>query len=390
MDKKELYNVGLDLIYLAACALDGRLPEKEKLAVMDLKSIYKMAKRHSMQGIVYFSIEKCREKYGDDIIDEELFNKWKSSYHLVVNRLVRFDLEREALCAFLEEKGVWYLCLKGVVLQNYYPALGMRQMTDNDILVDPTACKMIREYMIGRGYTVYSYGTHCHDTYCKGNITFEIHRKLYEDDKKTKSGWKYYRNVKNMLKNGEKPFEMRFADDDFYVYYAFHAYKHYAISGCGIRTLMDMYVYLSAKGDTLDLDKINRELSVLGIRNYENSSRELAFKLFSFDKYGEENLTDEQKEMLEYYILSGTFGTSKQRIENSVSDISGGEAVTASVKLRYIIKRIFPDMEYYRNNHPKASKFIVTIPILWLIRIFRGLKKGKTVAGEVKHLNKMK
>lgn len=38
-----------------------------------------------------------------------------------------------------------------------------------------------------------------------------------------------------------------------------HAYKHYGGSGTGLRTLMDFYAYLNAKGDTFNLDYIRTE-----------------------------------------------------------------------------------------------------------------------------------
>lgn len=38
-----------------------------------------------------------------------------------------------------------------------------------------------------------------------------------------------------------------------------YAYKHYSGSGTGLRTLMDFYAYLNAKGDTFNLDYIRTE-----------------------------------------------------------------------------------------------------------------------------------
>ena len=45
------------------------------------------------------------------------------------------------------------------------------------------------------GYEIMSYGNHCHDTYRKDGIIFEIHRKLAEDSDKTKKAYHYYKNV---------------------------------------------------------------------------------------------------------------------------------------------------------------------------------------------------
>ena len=49
--------------------------------------------------------------------------------------------------------------------------------------------------MTENGYEIMSYGNHCHDTYRKDGIIFEIHRKLAEDSDKTKKAYHYYKNV---------------------------------------------------------------------------------------------------------------------------------------------------------------------------------------------------
>jgi len=394
LEKKEISPICLDMIYLAACSFHGRLPERARIEEMDLHAVYKMAKRHSMQSIVYILVSKCVKEYGGEIIDTELLLRWKQDHHATLARLVSFDIEREQLLDFLDKNGIWYLCLKGILLQHYYPALGMRQMTDNDILVDRAGCRKIREYMTERGFEVYSYGTHCHDTYIKGGVAFEIHRTLAEDGGKTKDAFSYYENVKDKLLPGKRAAELQFCDEDFYIYYIFHAYKHYSIAGCGVRTLMDIYAFLSKKGDGLDKEYLNAELSALGLTEYERRSRELAFALFSADATEQSAdilaLDDELTQMLNYYLHSGTFGTKNQQIENSVSEISRGGDVTVFTKLLYLIRRVFPGMDYYRNSYPRASKFLVTIPFLWLIRIFRGIGKGKSVAKEVEHLKEIK
>ena len=165
MNKDLVYRVGIDMIYLASCALDGRLPEKNRLLEMDFDLVHRMAKKHSMQAITYISLAKALEKYNDIEIDEQLLSGWKKEYHMLVNKLVQLDMERESLYAFLESEGAWYIGLKGIHLSRYYPTLGMRQMTDNDILVDADFCPRIRDYFTSRGYKVESYGNHCHDIY---------------------------------------------------------------------------------------------------------------------------------------------------------------------------------------------------------------------------------
>ena len=392
MEKERIYRVGLDVIYMASCALRNQVPERFRLSEMDFARLYKMAKRHSMEAIVYLSLNSANEKYADLNIDPDLLSRWKRDYHETIKRLVQLDLERENLYAFLESEGSWYVGLKGIVLSHYYPTLGMRQMTDNDILIDPAFAKKIRGYFENRGYTVYSYGNHCHDVYVKGSLTFEIHRMLAEDVDKTKAAYKYYKDVKRILIPDEGAMSMSFSKEDFYVYYVFHAYKHFSHSGCGLRTLMDMFVYTS-KEEGLNYNYICGQLKILGIDGYEKRWRKLAELLFCSDVeevYSPNLLTGEESETLLCYISSGTFGTTERMIENTLLDLADGAEITAATRLKYILKRLFPKYEFYKTSYPVASKFIVTIPILWLLRVFRSLLKGRKISKELKQINTKK
>lgn len=385
MTKENAIKAGKDMIYLASCALHGRIPEQGELSEMNLKQVYSLAKFHSMQSIVYICLAKCVKEYGKEVVSDEVYHRFAADYQLTMRRLVMYDMEREAFCDFIGQRG-WYLCLKGVVLQRYYPSLGMRQMADNDILVDESLCPEIRDYFTSRGYEVEGYGTGCHDSYLRGMLNFEIHRKLFMEAARTRRGADYYGDVKSMLTPGEKPGEMLFNDEDFYVYFLYHAYKHYAEGGCGVRTLMDIFVY-RRKNTNLDEKYIKKQLDTLGISAYADGSYELAMRIFSPEARPTDILEPKMAEMLEYYITSGTFGTQQHAVENNVSEIAGGEKVTAFTKLKYLWKRLFPDMSYYNLSGMKLPRKIFTVVTVWFSRLFRGIKNHKTHTSEVKHLN---
>jgi hypothetical protein len=387
VEQTEVLSIGRDMLYLVSCALHGRIPEKKYLDKMNFAKVYKMAKFHSMQSIVYICLTKCRKEYGDDLVDAETFAKFSGDYQATMRKLVMFDVEREALCNLISDGGC-YLCLKGVDLQHYYHTLGMRQMTDNDILVDEGSYEKIRDYLVSKGYSVESFGKGCHDTYCRGPMTFEIHRKLFSEMAKTRLGSDYYKNVSKMLINGERKGERLFSDDDFYVYFLYHAYKHYVVAGCGVRTLADIYVYCTGN-KRLNWEYINKQLDLLAISGYEKHSKRLAFALFDPDVTPDTEIDDDLQEMLLYYVTSGTFGTTSKLIENNVADVAKGNELTNAVKIRYLLGRVFPPMSYYREFYPKLSRWIIPIPFLWVKRLFRGFGKSKTIAEEVNKVKDM-
>lgn len=68
--------------------------------------------------------------------------------------------------------------------------------------------------------------------------------------------------------------------NDTYVYIIANAYKHFIFSGTGIRTLIEIYVYNEYCKDLMDTEYIYKQCKILGIQDYENKAREMAYKLF--------------------------------------------------------------------------------------------------------------
>lgn len=395
MDENKILKCGADMIHLASSALRGATPDKNRAQEMDVKAISKMASFHSMQAITYIALADLAEKDAELISDTETLSMMRADYGRALSKLFSLEMEREALTKFLEEKKIWYLPLKGIILKDYYPKLGMRQMTDNDILINPKFAKDVRSFLVDRGYTVLDFGKGCHDIYQKGTVIFEIHRKLAADTKKNQKKKQFCNEiVEKAIKSRVDSYKLTLTDEDFYVYFIFHTYKHFSSSGCGIRSLMDIYLYMQKKMAELDMEYVENKLSSLGLYEFERKTRELAFLIFSpepSELYSAlESLSPEMHDLLLYFLSSGTFGTSEQLIKNTLTDISNNEEITTRVKLKYFFRRLFPPFEFYKLAYPKLHKFIVTIPFLWFFRLLRGIRKSDKVSNEIKNLKKIK
>ena len=82
-----------------------------------------------------------------------------------------------------------------------------------------------------------------------------------------------------------------------------HEYKHFSHRGTGMRSLMDVYVFLNAHPN-LDWNYINTELQKLKLTEYEKHSRNLAQKVFK-----NEALSEDETEQLMMYMDSSVYGT---------------------------------------------------------------------------------
>lgn len=345
-----------DVIYLSSCAVNGVCPDPERLGKMDLERVFQASKRHMMAGICGFALESAG-------ISDAAFTQAKAK---AIRKVLVLESEKMALFERLENAGIWYMPLKGSVLKDIYPKLGMREMSDYDILFDAARASEVRDIMESLGFTTESYDRGNHDVYYKPPVcNFEMHRSLFGKNH-DKGIFEYYLDVKPRLIKAEGTgFGYRFSDEDFYIYITAHEYKHYSGGGTGLRSLLDIYVYLKNKGDKLRWDYIRESLESLGLTEFEEQNRGLALRLF-----GDEDLTEKDREMLDFIISSGTYGTEDNLIKNRLKNWG---------RAGYLLRRAFPGYSAMCASYPILKKLPILLPFCWVLRLINGFifKNGK-------------
>ena len=370
-------NTLFNILYLISNILQGKIPEKEKIMEMDLNSLFQYAKKNSLTSIAAYALESAG-------INDSDFQKEKN---LAIRNIMVLDAERKRICRFLEDNKIWYMLLKGVHLKEYYPKIGMRQMCDNDILIDPDFIKTVDKWMLECGYSKHYDSKHDFSYLKEPCYNFEIHYALAADYHG--HGWsEYYSNIKEkLIKKSDSSYEYKFTNEDFYIFLTLHEYKHYSNSGTGLRSLVDKYVYLSKFSDTMNWEYIREECTKLEIAEFEEKSRMLAIKVFSAAEFPE--LTIEEQKMLNYYLDSGTYGNLFNKAVNEVEKVKAETG--SSSKLRYLIRRVFPPMEVYKDLYPFFYKHKILLPIGWAYRLFRGIFcKTNMIKSEMKVIRNMK
>ena len=113
------------MLYLTSCALNNVIPDKNKIESMNLENLFEMCQFHSLTCIVCMALES---------VGMELPEYWTQAK--AIRKVLLLDAERRKIFNFMDKNGIWYMPLKGVILKEYYPSIGMRQISDNDILCD--------------------------------------------------------------------------------------------------------------------------------------------------------------------------------------------------------------------------------------------------------------
>ena len=362
---KEEYRKAIDeVIYLSGCVVNGETPDKERIACVNPEHLYAAANKHNLCAIVGYALESAG-------VYERSFIQAKAK---AIRKVTVMEIDKELLFERLEQEKIRYLPLKGIVIKDLYPSIGMRQMADFDILFDSEYAQKIKEILLSLGFTCEHCGKGDHDVYFKQPVSnFEMHTALFGSNHQ-KEIYEYYRDIKRlMLKDDNNEYGYHFGSNDFYVYITAHEYKHYSGGGTGLRSLLDTYIIWKKLGDKLDEDYIRSETDKLGITDFEQNNKQLALRLFSGEK-----LSESDNNMLEYIIYSGTYGNIKNHIDNKVQKYGGGK----KGKRKYILSRIFLPMEEIKAYYPFFYRHKILLPCLFFYRIGRAftVSRKKTKA----------
>ncbi len=386
MDSK-MESAGYDIIYLAGCAVNNITPDSERIEAMDMESVCRMSRFCGISALVWQAAGPFVDR------DSDLAKCWREYDAKALERYFRFKREREQVFSFFEDNYIRYAPLKGLILKDYYPEPYTREMADNDILINADALEKVREWFLNRGYQIQHYNIGIHYAFYKKPIyNFEIHNALFgpEHDPVLQD---YYKNIwDRLIRDGDGCYCYHLPDDDFYIYFILHDYRHYTSDGIGIRSLLDCYIYTKAFKGKLGQEYIRRELAGLGAADYEKQVFSLAWKLFDDpEKFSAEELEDTDRTFLSDLMRSGTSGTLVNRVRRGLQEADAGEGkASGSAKLRYLWHRAFPSAEVIAVYAPAFGRHRWLIPYGYVYRLVRTcVKRRDLMRSEITILRKM-
>ena len=331
-------------VYEALCRLIAAWVNDVPLEIRetpDYEALFLAAERHRLTAAACSALERTGLMARCPLQTAGRFQQKKVRS---IRKTMLMDAERETLLDFFEKSGIWYLPLKGVVLNGLYPQYGTRQFADNDILFDGARWREVRDFMKSLGYNAESVGKGAHDAYHKPPIySFALHRRLFADGGSPflTAAASYYGDVKERLvKDAENRFGRHFRDEDFYVCFLAHSYDLWNGGGAGLRTVLDVYLYRRARGD-MEEGYIADELEKLGLTGFEALFRALGEKLFgSAPRPG---FTREEQQALARLERSGVHGTLERGVQSGLRRLQGGKSVfrLGAEKVKGLVSRPF-------------------------------------------------
>lgn len=293
---------------------------------------------------------------------------------LIKNSMMRTMIqinELKELEKRFEEAGVINQPMKGAYLKFIYPQPMIREMSDIDVLIGAGCMEKAADILKDMGYQLHQAVKH-HDIYQKPPfMVVEAHRAMY-DKTVDKKQYEYFSDFsKAVLKEGCS-YTYNFKPEDFYVYMMAHMAKHFYKKGCGIRNIMDVYVYRKYYEGKLDENYIDDELNKCGIYHFTKHMEKLC-RVWLLGEEGNEFYDH----LFSYMLDSGIYG----KDENGIWNEFAREKNESELHYKFKLKKFyyFPPYHYMEMYFPwlRGRKFL--LPAAWITRAVRGVvkKRGK-------------
>ena len=331
---------------------------------VNVDEIIRLSQKNQMNYLILGGLLKV------DNISEEDKNRIKPYVVKSVFKTANQICEIKKIEATFDEKGIRCQPMKGARMKYMYPAFEMREMGDIDILVQAEDMSNADKCLKDMGYELEQSIKH-HDIYKKKPyVVLELHRAMY-DKTVNKTQYEYFSDMSRAKVREGKTNIYDFSNEDFYVYMMAHMAKHFYVKGCGIRNLVDIYVYNSKFANSMDKDYVKEQLKICGIATFTEHMEKLANIWLN----GEQS--DEFYDDLFLYMLdSGIYGKDENGIWNRFAEekMKDKQATTGHLKWWYI----FPPLSYMAEDYPCLEKYPFLLPVTWFVRGVGGIlgKRG--------------
>lgn len=338
-----------ELIYLVRELL---FDEYHDFKVTNQDLLYKQASENGLSGCLYEILSSHVD---------EIDPRFKKDFYLYVAHDQKQVSLINHIKDLLDSKKIEYKFLKGSILKDIYPKSYYRQMGDIDLLIDVNDLEVVSNIITNNGFQLDQKG-HVHDHYTYGDLEFELHKRL-----RTEHEFLEFQVLDRIL------------EDDTYLemellFLVFHLKKHLIHGGIGLRSVLDISLYLNYYQDKLDMKKLYELLrTTKTVEFFEN------LMLFNDEYLGKSlcNTLEINRKMdkelfevfTEYIILSGIHGLGMS-FNNYIGKLANDSKLGIGKKKAFL-KQVFLPYNTMKFMYPNLLKIKVFLPLAWGIRIFK-------------------
>lgn len=338
------------LLYIIGQVLNTQIVRwKTEFESLSWESVFRQAEYHQVTNFLI-----------SDYLDDDDFATVKSDprlFNAAVHIIRQNEIQQyswEEVQKTIEAAGVDCVPMKGIVTKDYYPLPKLRCMCDLDLLYKEEQDAEMKQTMTKLGYGNHSQGIkHDHFTNDFG-VHVEMHREMVEAGTAYR---KYYQGIWNRVIQMEGFRHIyRLTPEDEYIFTVVHMKEHVIHGEATFKMVMDIYVM--RKQLNLEQSYVEKELSSIGLNEFENNVRELGQKWFEADAsiQAEDSLFG----LSEYILGNSSYGNQSDHVANFAYEARGS-------KVRYFLYAAFPSLSRMQSVFPWLRKYSILLPVAWIM-----------------------
>jgi len=252
----------------------GRIAEINSMLSEKLNwdSILKLASLHGLSGLIYNCIKQCQNK---KLVPHDILEEFKNKYRKTAYKNLIFINEYNNITADFNSKNIKILPLKGIAfLKELYHNIGLRSLSDIDILVKKKDLNLAEKTLQEMGYTKKKYPArkikrHFHSIFWRKKGSFTVSVELHWDIDFSDSPFRI--NINDLWSRAEPAADgnivfYRFSLEDRLIFNSFHIMR--ANSFCDIMMLKnfcDLSEIISMHSDKINWEAIKERSEQYGV-----------------------------------------------------------------------------------------------------------------------------
>lgn len=352
---------------------------EENATEYNMSTVLKLASEHSVLPLVYENLTSMQG------FDKEKHPALQKRVFSIVFSQTKRTANFKKIYKILLENGIKPIVLKGIICRNLYGDLcDHRPSGDEDILIKKEeyfkVCRILTEngYIPEENVTEKTLSGIQEITFRNPNgLNLEIHLNIIGTENKLRRKMnKYFDNIfdKTIIVeiDGCEYHTLDYTEN--YIYLFYHLFKHFSLTGVGIRQVMDLFKFADAYGDKIDWSAVHDAIKGINAHYLYGDIIEIGNKYWGFSLKNPFGILHPEK-LIEDVFFSGAYGngTAEQR-GSKVKVMAATETGGRWSKLR----SIFPTVEAMREHYTVLYDHPYLLPVMWLVRIFRYIFRVNT------------
>lgn len=333
-------------------------------SIDDEQTFFTLAKENGLIPFVFESVDK-------ELISSNLYNHLKKHYYAFVAHDTKALVYIDRVNDILNENQIKHIFMKGSILKQLYPKTYLRGMGDIDILIESENLEKVHQ-IFKTNNIILKQASEQHDSFVIGKeLTIEIHPKLYKDFNS-----KYETLFSNPWEHAyqKNAYEYRFEPAFEIIYLLYHLAKHLDSGGIGLRSVLDIGIYLNYYKNTINKEKLIFLLNQSQMTKYFTQIIYLNIKYYHFkdlDKFlFDPLLVDESyDEIIAFIAKSGLHG--KGHKYNAFEARIASNDLKNRSRFHLFMTLAFPSYKTMKGQYKILKKLPILLPLFWVFRLFK-------------------